>query len=265
MDVDDTVPLVIAAIVTSLMWAPWYGAVFKTFAPNTSLRPRIALACLPILAAVSVYVALATIAERKVAESVGYRALFTATAAISLRVLFAALAALGVDAIRDGIESTNPAGLIVAFGATAGAVALNLGANVGTGDTIASTILPVAFGTVELSAFVAILAAITPLADDASSGRNLCSACRLAGCIFAASLPLAHGAMGDWASALATFSDMVLAAWPLAIVALAAATIERMWPSTPNSGPRGWLAGTAPSLGLIAIALTATWCRTFAL
>jgi len=260
MDSEDAFPLFIALIIGGSTWGHWYYASARVFAPNSSPPLRMAVAVAPVLSIVVVFLALQSVAEPKVANSGSYQLLFAATAAISLRALFVLLRWFDLDPMNGAIASANTANAFVVLGTIIANTTLNLGANVGTGDTIASVFVPVAFGVIELGAFLFAVISVTSLAEETTSGRNLCAGCRLGGLIVASALPLSRAAMGDWISTEATIIDMTGGAWPLPLLVALAVAVERRWPADDTRGTAAaCVAGLIPAVLYIAVSGAAAW------
>ena len=209
---------------------------------------------------VTVFVALGIIADEKVRESVGYRVLFTATAGLSLLAMFGVLRVFGLGPLRAAVLQANPAAAGVAIAVAAAVAMLNIGANIGTGDTILSTFVPVAFGCGELTLYLAGLAWATALPEAVASGRSPAAAWRLGALTMGGALPVAQQASGDWVSAPKTIGAMTLAVPVLIVLVVLAMSVERYWPATaPGEERGGWSRGPWPAAGFAAAAVFLTW------
>jgi hypothetical protein len=261
MDSDDFVPLVITCVVAIIAWSPWYHRAMNTFAPNCAREERGLLLAAPIALAIMFFGTLGFVADRQVAESVGYRVMYTALALVTMRMLTGAVHIFGLDAI-DALQQRNRA-VTIAIGAIwVAAVIVNLGANIGSGDTIVSTFEPSALGTVILAAFIALLTTVTHLNETICSARLSDAGWRFAGYVLAAALPVARGASGDWTTPDATFWKLVHASSWLPVLLVAACVVEWRW-SRNATVSRPWTRGIVPAVILVACAATITWWPQF--
>lgn len=258
MDSDDFVPLVITCVVSTIAWSPWYHRAMRTFAPNRANGTRGLLLAAPIALAIIFFVTLGFVADRQVAESVGYRVMYAALALLTMRVLTGVVHIFGLDAIDATLQQRNPA-VTTAIGATwVAAVIVNVGANIGSGDTILSTFEPSALGTVILAAFVALLTAVTRLNETICSARLGDAGRRFAGYVLSAALPVARGASGNWTTPDATFWKLVYASSWLPVLFVVAWVIESFW-SRNATVSRPWARGIVPAVVLMACAATIAW------
>jgi hypothetical protein len=170
---------------------------------------------------------IATKAAKEVRETIGYQWLFVTATACAFCLATMGFSAFGIDPIADGIERRNKAAQIANGGLWIAVTVCSAGANLGEGDTVFTTLAPLAFSVIILLTFAAGLSAATSgfarvaIAHDATAGI------RLAAFLIAASLPLARAGSGDWVSLAATLADFGKALLPLATLLAVAIAVER--------------------------------------
>jgi hypothetical protein len=124
--------------------------MFSLMPLTCGLRPRIAHS----LTLAGCYATLALVltihAAEQVRESLFYRALFLAAAARAIEVLSRGLAVFGLNPVVDGLERDNRAVRFATIGLWVERTAGAIGANLGEGDEIDTTLIPMALCTIGL-------------------------------------------------------------------------------------------------------------------
>ncbi len=255
MDGDEVFVLIAAIVLTLATWVPWFNRVFGTFSPRCPRGWRIQIFVTPLIAVAALGFGVSRYADAEVRGNFGYILLFTAVGAVVLRGLVEWLALAGVEVVAEIIERGNRAAWPVGLGVALAAVALNIGANIGEGDTIYTTLGPLALASGLWVAFGTASAALTSLPTAIASGRDMHASVRFGALLLGASLPLAKAASGNWVSVDAVLRDFMEAS-----VFLVALLVLAVWLEKRVAEQKDPLFGLAlPSslyLALAALALT---------
>jgi hypothetical protein len=205
-------------------WTPWYSYLWRAFAPMAERGARPMLAMVPPLLFVGFAAFLFRFAAANVSKDpeyfLAYLGVYAVTAVGSARLLDV----VGIQPLKDPLERGNGASLLPAMAALLGATALNVGANIGEGASELSTLFPLFVGGLVWTGFALALASATPLAESTAVGRDKLAGAAFGLTWFAASVPLARAAAGDWVSFSATSTDL-LGAVPFLVVLLVAAML----------------------------------------
>jgi hypothetical protein len=172
--------------------------------------------------------ALATYATAEVSSSAGYCLLFLGWGAIATEAVTRGLAALGLDADADGLERNNAAARFTIGGAWIACTCCAIGANLGEGDELNTTSVPLVWCATALLAVACVVALATRGFAAVTVERERAAGLRLGAMFVAASIPLAHAASGDWVSIQATAADFQ-SALPSMIRVLGLALAAEMW------------------------------------
>ena len=260
MDDGEVLVAIGALVISGVLWSRWFYRVAVVFAPRTSRALRAAVIAAPPLFLTIVAIGLHLTAPVDVKNSPGYITLFTLVAAVTLFVGSTVLRYVGVDILTNGIEGGNLSTVIAGTGAWAGAAALNIGANIGQGAEIYTTLFPLALGVVMLAAFTALVAWCTALPESITGMRSIAAGIRLGSLLLSASLPLAAKASGDWVSASGTFDDLVSSTPALLVLAASGWIVEKAWPPTSSNRMGDVLArGILPALWFAALGFVFAW------
>jgi hypothetical protein len=253
---DDEVGVLLTAGVLALaFWGAWLATAAQT---NPLARPgrRLAAVALILLASLAVVlVALLTGADPLVRSSPGLIVLFLAVAALTLALATVVGSAFGLSMLASYVRGKNlavgwaVAGLWLATGV------VNAGANVGRGDTIYTTLGPLALAFGTLLALAAILCAATGRFRVVRLDRDPPAGVRLAGLFVAWGLVLGRAVAGDWESTGRTLEDFAAHGWPAVVFLGAAIVIELMLRPTVERPRVPWPAGVGPAVAYIAVAL----------
>jgi len=259
---DDTDSFITAAAVVAaiVLWWSWFRRAANIFAPRCPLPWRLAVMALPPLLVISLVTTLHYVAAPDVKDNSGYLTLFSAVGTLSLygASFFSSLA--GLDPLANGIEGGNRAAILSVAGLWSATTVLNIGANIGSGEDISTTLIPLAIGLGLLGLFLAVVSWSTDLLPAIASARRTAAGVRLGALALSASLPLANAASGDWISLPATLGDMISVTPQLVLLVGAAWVVERVWPSAELRSFASILTrAVAPSLGFLALAAGLTW------
>jgi hypothetical protein len=170
---------------------------------------------------------IATEAASEVRNTVGYQWLFVTATAVAFGVATTGLSVLGLDPVADVLERHNHAALIAIAGLWVAVTVCSAGANLGEGDTVFTTLIPLALSVIILLAFTLVYAAATSGFSAIAIAHNTFAGIRLASFLIAASFVLARAGSGDWVSLSATLADFSKALPPLAALLAVAIAVER--------------------------------------
>jgi hypothetical protein len=253
---EEEVPVaVLAGAVAAIYWATWLRAAGHT---SLLVRPtgRLTALVLCLLASAGVVLAaLLTWADPVVRTSPGYIFLFLAVAGVAFAAVTAVAPVIGVSPLDDAVRRPNPAATWATAGLWLGTALVVAGANVGGGDTIGTTIGPLALGVTTLLVLWAVLAAATGAAGAVTRDRDLPTGFRQAGLLIAWGLILGRATAGDWESVARTWEDFAAQGWPAAVLLAIAIPLE-WWlrPNVQRPAP-SWPAGIGPAVGYLLAAV----------
>lgn len=175
----------------------------------------------------SVIFTLGFLAEKNVRENFGIQILFFEAWLIALAATTGFVSFLGLDALGDGIDRNNRAARIATSAGWLGLTLCAVSSNLGNGDFVGSTFIPLLLDSAALMFGVTLYSATTHNFAPITIERDDSAGVRFAGFILGASLPLAKASSSDWISLEATLRDYQAAApWLLLILALA---LGREW------------------------------------
>jgi hypothetical protein len=209
-------------------WGFWVAAAAQT---SRLARPGLRLAVLAFTFLAANGTVLATLliaADPVVRDNPWYIILFMAVAWLSSAVVTAAAAVLGLSALDDAIRRPNPAAVWGIAGLWLGTALCVAGANVGRGDTIGTTLGPLAMAVGTFLALWGILSAATDNLTAVTSGRERGAGIRLFGASIAWGLILGRAVAGDWESTARTLEDFGHDGWPVLALLAIAILVERM-------------------------------------
>jgi len=163
------------------------------------------------------------------------------------------LALTGVSKRDDVVERSNSSAALAVAGAMLGITLCYAGGNIGDGPGWWVVVFAAGLATVAFFAAWMVLETVSGVSDTVTVDRDPSGGLRLAGFLVACGLLLGRSVAGDWVSAEATVRDFALAAWPVVVLVLVAAIVERLARPTPAS-PRPPLVpfGIFPALLYIA-------------
>jgi len=229
---------------------------------NRRLSCQILLSILPLGCPALTYLVLANWADPQVRNNGGYVFLFIVG---GIAWFFAAaqwLRLLGLSFRDDAIERNNPAAAVAVAAALVAASIIYALANVGSGPTIWTTILPAAGGTL-LFAFLWLctLAAGGTIADSIAIDRDLATGIRLGGAFIGSALILGRAAGGNFSDWDHTWIDLLTYGWPAFVLCAAAGIVHRRFTPTPESPhPAALKFGVVPAAIFIAAGFVFVLC-----
>ncbi len=222
-------PVLIAALVlSSLLWIGWYRRLI--FAENfrPALAVKISLGSIPLLCLLGIWWIIGLHAAPEVRAEGGLQLLFVAVAAITLQFSSVLLLLCGLDSLTDVLERRNFAALPALVGTWLGAACYVTGANLGSGDTLSTTLWPIALGFfthgVLCIAFFVFTSSLATIAFE----RSFAAGVRCGALMLANGLVLARAAAGDWVSFAATGRDFLAELPGLLLLLTTAGIIEHL-------------------------------------
>jgi hypothetical protein len=217
-----------------------------------------------LVALVPTFVVLQHWADPQVVGHFDYTVLFMLGGGMWIFVASRFLMVLGISIRDDAIERDNPAALAAVCGILFGVGIVYALANVGTGATIWTTIVP-AFAATFALLLVALLIEVTggSVADAITIDRDVASGLRLGGAVVGCSVILGRAAAGDWISLKQTLTDLANRGWPVVLIALAAGAMQRLLrPTARRPQPDMISCGVVPATLLVAAGfLAVVTCR----
>jgi len=221
---------VVLALVALIMWASWYGDVFRInhfAAPKSS---RLVLGLTPVACLTFLLLCLEKMAATAVRESTPYVLIYLALGAAALGVSAQFYQFLGISARDDVLERRNVAALIAIVAALVGTTLCVAGGNVGEGPGMKAVIVSAgtALGTWFVLWYVEDLLSGRVVAERITVERDMGSGVRLAGLLIANGVILGAASAGNWIAARFT-CDFALSAWPALALTVLAALIERVF------------------------------------
>jgi len=255
MSGDEGVLLIASAVVAIAAWGAWSLAprfVRRIGTPPTGWLLTLA----PLVAAALLWVVLKYASAHDVRDDSAYLMLYMVLGAAWVGVWIRAVAITGISRRDDIIERSNRSAASVVAGALIGITMCYAGGNIGDGPGWWVVVFSAGLATLALYAAWLLLEMLSGVSDTVTVDRDKSAGVRLAGFLIACGLVLGRGVAGDWVSADETVRDFVSAAWPVIVLVVVAAIVERVarpTPSTPQ--PPVVPYGVVPALVYIAGAL----------
>ena len=253
---DDEVSVgVLAAVFAAAFWAGGFYTARRADPLARSGRGR-AVAIVVLLTALGVVTAaLVTGADPQVRSNPGYVVLFLAVAADALAAATLAGSAFGLSALDGFVRGPNAAAAWAVAGLWLGTGLVNAGANIGRGDTIDTTIGPLALALATLLLLIGVLAAATGRFRAVRIDRDTPAGVRAAGLFVAWGLVLGRAVAGDWESARRTWEDFLAHGWPVLVLLVIAVPAEWVLRPTVRRPRVPWAAGVGPAVAFIVAAV----------
>lgn len=240
----------LTATVTAVVGACfWYGALVRRTPLRRTAWIRTALGAAPVVALSGLWIVLTRWANpRYVVGHLDYQLLFLSGGMAWIWVVAAVSPLLGISVTDDAIERSNPAAACVACGSVLGVMAIYAWSNVGSGPTIATTLVPALACTVAWLLLWFAVELLSRPSEAIAVDRDLPSGIRHAGMLVAMGLILGRAVAGDWISWRGTFTDMLLLGWPVVFLPMASAAIQlSLRPSAVRPQPGIARAGVVPA------------------
>ena len=254
---DDEIAVLIGSVIVSLVcWGIWY--VSPSFVRRIGGRRSglLLLQLTPLLAAGLLFGVLRQAASFDVRDDPQYLFFYMLLGAAWVGFWSRFLSVTGVSRRDDVVERGNRSAAIAIAGAMLGLTLCYAGGNIGDGPGWWVVVFSAGLSTLALFAAWMVLEMTTGVSETVTVDRDTAAGLRLAGFLIACGLILGRGVAGDWESADATINEFALAAWPVIVLVVAAAIVERVARPTPtNSRPALVPYGVVPAVLYIAGAL----------
>jgi uncharacterized membrane protein YjfL (UPF0719 family) len=256
----DEVLTMVAALVVALIGAVrWYAPLLRVTALGGPRSRRLPLFLLPVVCLALLWWTLVNWSAKDVREDARYMVLFLLAGAAWLAVFGGIfLPILGISRRDDALENRNPAAMLAIPGALLGAMLCFLGANIGEGPTIWTTLIPGALATGTLFVLLAILELTSGVVGAIVLDRDNASGLRLSAWLVATGLLLGRAVAGDYSSAGETLTDFARQGWPAAGLTALGSLLNHACRPTPQAPRRRvFPCGALPSM--VYVAAAAAW------
>lgn len=253
MSGDEVFMLIASAIVALVSWGGWY--IKPALVQRIRRRPPAwrLLRLTPVVAAALLWLVLRTAASFDVRDDPRYLTFYLVLGAAWVGVWIRWLAVTGISTRDDVVERSNGSAALAVTGALFGITLAYAGGNVGNGPGWWVVVFSAALATLALFGAWILLEILTGVSDVVTVDRDPSAGFRLGGFLIACGLILGRSVAGDWVSAEATVRDFAAAAWPVIVLVIVAAIVERVARPTPET-PRPSLVayGCIPSVLYVA-------------
>ena len=235
MSGDEVFMLIASAIVALVSWGAWY--IKPALVQGVRRRPPAwrLLRLTPLLAAALLWAVLRNAASFDVRDDPRYLTFYLVLGAAWVGVWIRWLAVTGISTRDDVVERSNGSAALAVTGALLGITLAYAGGNVGNGPGWWVVVFSAALATLALFGAWILLETLTGVSDIVTVDRDPSAGFRLGGFLIACGLILGRSVAGDWVSAEATVRDFAAAAWPVIVLVIAAAIVERVARPTPET------------------------------
>jgi hypothetical protein len=235
MSGDEVFMLIASAIVALVSWGAWY--IGPALIQGVRRRPPAwrLLRLTPLVAAALLWLVLRNAASFDVRDDPRYLTFYLVLGAAWVGVWIRWLAITGISTRDDVVERSNGSAALAVTGALLGITLAYAGGNVGNGPGWWVVVFSAALATFALFAAWMLLEAVTGVSDIVTVDRDPSAGFRLGGFLIACGVILGRSVAGDWVSAEATVRDFAAAAWPVMVLVIVAAVVERVARPTPET------------------------------
>jgi hypothetical protein len=254
MSDDERFIAVTSGILAAAYWGGWLSIATGT---NRLARPAwrvVAVIGMVLVSLAVVFIALVTRADPQVRSSTGYVVLFLGVAAVTLAAAGVVGWALGLPVLDGFVRDRNRAIGWAVGGLWLGTGLVNAGANIGRGDTIYTTLGPLALALGALLALAVILAAMTGRFRAIRLDRDTPAGVRVGGLFIAWGAILGRAVAGDWESTRQTWEDFFAYGRPVLLLLIAAVPVEWALRPTVRRPRTGWAMGFVPAAAYLGAA-----------
>lgn len=256
MSGDEIVVLLVSSVTALVFWGAWY--VKPALVVYVGRRPpgRLLLQAIPLAAAALLWLVLENHSAHDVRDDPTYLTFYLVLGAAWVGVFVRMLAVVGISTRDDVVERANGNAAIAVAGAILAITLCYAGGNIGDGPGWWVVVFAAGLATLALFAAWMLLELVSGVSEVVTVDRDAAAALRLAGFLIACGVILGRSVAGDWVSAEATVRDFVDAAWPVILLLVMAAIVERMarpTMETPRPSPVPY--GLVPSLMYLAVAI----------
>lgn len=249
MSGDEVFMLIASAIVALVSWGAWY--IKPALVQGVRRRPPAwrLLRLMPLVAAALLWVVLRTAASFDVRDDPQYLVFYLVLGAAWVGLWIRWLAVAGISTRDDVVERANGSAAVAVTGALLAITMAYAGGNIGDGPGWWVVVFSAALATLALFAAWMVLEVVSGVSDTVTVDRDPSAGLRLFGFLAASGLILGRSVAGDWISAEATVRDFAITAWPVLVLVVVAAIVERAARPTPESPrPSPFAFGFVPAL-----------------
>jgi len=253
MSGDEVFMLIASAMVALVSWGAWY--IGPALVQHVRRRPPAwrLLRLTPLVAAALLWLVLRNAASFDVRDDARYLTFYLVLGAAWVGAWIRWLAITGISTRDDVVERANGSAALAVTGALLGITLAYAGGNVGDGPGWWVVVFSAALATFALFAAWMLLEAVTGVSDIVTVDRDPSAGLRLGGFLIACGVMLGRSVAGDWVSAEATVRDFAAAAWPVIVLVIVAAIVERVArPSTGSPRPSLLAYGFIPAMLYVA-------------
>ena len=231
-------------------WYGWFAALGSVARLGARSPGRNLFGAAPFVAALLLAVVLRTIASFDVVNDFRYVMMYFFMGAAWVGLALRLLPFVGLHATEDVVERGNAAAAPAVGGAVLGLTLSFAGGNVGDGPGWWVVVFAAGVATASFFLLWLALESVGGVTEAVTVDRDLAAGRRLGGFLIATGLVLGRGVAGDWVSAGATLRDFLAVTWPLVVLVVAAAMIDRVARPTAERPP-----ASAAALGALPAAL----------
>ncbi|HMP76815.1 MAG TPA: hypothetical protein PKE12_11035 [Kiritimatiellia bacterium] len=237
-------------------WGSWYIQLTRIPVAVGGLPARSLLAATPPLCGALLLAVLTIHAAHDVRADVRYIAFYMALGAAWLYGVARGLPIVNVAPRDDAIERGNVAAAWTSAGCVAGLLLAFAGANIGDGPGFHVVLFSAMLSTIGWYAAWALWTVLTRADHAINIDRDPASGMRGAGMAIGIGLIMGRAVAGTWISADETIVDFLRDGWPIFLLLIPSALLERqLLPRTPEDYRPALLFGCLPALLYVGVAL----------
>ena len=249
MSGDEIVVLIASGGAAVVCWGAWYISPALVRRMGRAGAERRLLQLTPPAAAALLWVVLRNASSFDVRDDPRYLTFYLLLGAAWVGLWIRWVGLTGVSTRDDVVERANGSAAIAVAGAMLAITLCYAGGNIGSGPGWWVVVFSAALATVTLFAVWMLLELATGVSDVVTVDRDPSAGLRLAAFLVACGLILGRAVAGDWESADATIRDFGNAAWPVILLTITAAVIERAArPTAASPRPAIVVYGAVPAL-----------------
>jgi tryptophan-rich sensory protein len=249
MSGDEVVILALGGILSAVFWGVWYLAPLRVQFPGRRTTGRALLYLTPLAAAAALFTVLRTAASYDVRDDPRYLTFYLVLGAAWVGLCIRSLPVTGISTRDDVVERANGSAASVVAGAMLAITLCYAGGNIGDGPGWWVVVFSACLSTLSLFVAWMLLEAVSGVSEIVTIDRDPSAGVRMAGFLIGSGLVLGRAVAGDWVSVEATVRDFAAAAWPVVVLVIVAAVVERMLRPTPERPRPSALAyGLLPAL-----------------
>ncbi|HYU33070.1 MAG TPA: hypothetical protein VEW48_12990 [Thermoanaerobaculia bacterium] len=265
MSGDETFVLWVCAGLAIAVWFVWYRDLLVVARRPSGAPERRWLALAPLAAVALLAAVLRWLAASDVRNDPAYLGFYLMMGAAWIGGGVQVLSYFGLGARDDVIERGNRAAAMAIAGAVLGITLCFAGGNIGEGPGWWVVVFCAGLSTGALLLFWSFLDRLSGVADTVTIDRDPAAGVRAAGFFAGAGLILGRAAAGNWEGSGPAMFDFVLNGWPVVVLLVLAALLERRFRPSPEALERPVLThGALPALlylglGAAAAGMAGSW------